>query len=402
MRPDKTEEFDVVVLGAGIAGLLLASELATRHRVLVIEKQSEVRAPKYWLTDEDCTRQNSELLSCIDVRYEHIDFVAYDNTSYRCSGKYILWHTERLLAHLTSTITSHGGVILPGHTFYSYQSDKAKITIFANDSAFSAKLAIDCMGYGSPIIYAKGIVDILGYYLLYGATFPAAREIDPVGLHNLSLSSRPGYIEAFPTGDNRLHLILILPTPAARPVTTLREEFSFIINRSPYRNAIRSHSTGGEFLGGIIPVGTLRRRALNRLFFFGEAGQSNPAASATALTRMLYAYKFVAAELSSRIEADFLTARDLGAQELSPIRRFDRSFQTSLFRDILRWDSDKFLELVEEMIRTDKAEIVNGIMFGQIDPPSLTSVDTIRRLIFQRSANIARHSLKGLAKSVFS
>ena len=117
---------------------------------------------------------------------------------------------------------------------------------------------------------------------------------------------------------------------------------------------------------------------------------------------MLYAYKFVASELSSRIEAGCLTAKDLGTPELTPNRRFDRGFQISLFRDILRWDSDKFLELVEEMTRTDRADIVNGIMFGQIDPSSLISVDAIRRLTFQRSVNIARHSLKGLLKSVFT
>jgi flavin-dependent dehydrogenase len=397
MRTSQSEEFEVVVLGAGIAGLLLASELAANHKVLVIERQSEIYSSKYWLTDEGCAEQHSELQPYIDNKYDHIDFIAYNETSYRCSGKYLLWDTERLIAHLRSVVTAQGGIILPGHTFYSYRLEKDGIKIFANDLVISAKLAIDCMGYRSPIIYAKGVVDILGYYLLYGATFPAAQKIDPVGLHNLSLSSQPGYVEAFPTRDNRLHLILILPVSSARAVTSLREEFDFIINRSPYRHAIAHSSGRQEFLGGIIPVGVVRRNALDRLFFFGEAGQSNPAATATALTRMLYTYKSIAAEISLKIKADRLTARDLDGQELSAISKFDRRFQVALFRDVLRWNSDKFLNLVEEMIRNKNDDIVNSIMFGQAS--SAFKLGTVKELISQKSGHILRNAIKALAGS---
>ena len=400
MRPHNTEEFEVIVLGAGIAGLLLASELALHHKVLVIEKQPEIRSHKYWMTDEECTAGNAEILPFVAAKYNHIDFIAYNGESYRCAGNYLLWDTERLISYLEALVTSRGSVILPGHTFYSYKLQKHKITIFANDLAASAKLAIDCMGYGSPIIYAKGIIDILGYYLLYGGTFTAAEKIDPVGLHNMSLSSKPCYVEAFPAG-NKLHLILILPTSSAKAVSSLREEFDFVVNRSPYRRAIQPISGKREFLGGIIPVGTLRRRALDRLFFFGEAGQSNPAATATALTRMLYSYQAVASELSSRIKTDCLSAKDLGEQELSAIRQFDQNFQLALFREILKWDSDKFLALVQEMARTDNHDIVNNIMFGQT-LGSAFNAKTIAQLLSRKSSNILRNLLQGLAKSVFS
>ena len=397
MRPEKTEEFEVVVIGAGIAGLLLASELATHHRVLVLEKQPEVRSQKYWLTDSGCIKHSPELIPCIDIKYQHIDFIAHDQTAYRCHGDYILWKTENLLLHLRRTFESRGGKILKGHTFYSYKAGQSEVTIFANDLAISASLAIDCMGYASPIIYAKGVIDILGYYLLYGATFQATRTIDPIGLHNLSISAKPRYIEAFPTNDNRLHLILIMPTGSIAPTSTLREEFSFIINRSPYRNVIHAPQGGSEFLGGIIPVGILRRQALDRIFFFGEAGQSNPAATATALTRMLYTYKSIASLLSAKLASDHLMARDLQGKEFDPISHFDRQLQVALFRDILIWNSDKFREIVQEMIRTDNHDIVNGIMFGDLFAPAYLGLGSIYRLLARRSKNIMLNLAKGLS-----
>jgi len=256
-------EFEVGVLGGGIAGLLIASELSKEHSVVLIEGKAHIPKTKYWLTDVSSAEENPHLGEAIDSTYESLDFIAYDATTFRCHGAYTLWNTGRLVDHLTKALQERGGVILTKHTFYGFKNDGHSILLFSNDCTHRVKLAVDCLGFGSPTIYAKGIVDIIGYYLLYGASYQATERCNPVGLHNLMLASQPSYIEAFPTQQGDLHLILILPVPTARKPAALRDAFHFIVRRSPYSRLLTDEAKPGGFLGGVIPPPPDRR---------GEAG----------------------------------------------------------------------------------------------------------------------------------
>ncbi len=399
MRPQRVQQSEVVVLGAGVAGLLIASQLSESHHVTLIERAANIPLTKYWLTDAKCAEAWPELISCIDCPYQSLDFIAYDGGVYRCYGEYLLWNTEKIVEYLKRDIYRKGGEILTGHTFYSYRVRSSNIRIMINDYAVEAKLAIDCMGYSSPIVYESDVVEILGYYLLYGATFPATERIDPVGLHNMMINKNPSYIEAFPTSDNKLHLILIVPEKNLRPIRSLADSFSFIINSSPYSHLIDYSAGKSNFLGGTIPVGRLKRRALDRIFFFGEAGQANPAATATALTRMLYSCKPIAEFLSARIADDKLRSRDIGDPRLDVMSHFDRRFQVNLFHEILGWSSKRFAEVVQEMGRLQDHQLINSVMFGQNVFSSIFNLKSIRRLIHLNGKNILRNAIKSVAKT---
>lgn len=387
-------QYDVVILGGGIAGLLLASELSSRHKLLLLEKGAAAASTKYWLTDRESADVNPELVSAIDMRYEHLDFIAFDQSSYRCRGEYVLWNTERLTSHLRSKINVNGGLVVTDSRFYGYNLRPDRVTIMANSESYDARLAIDCMGYGSPIIYAQGVVDILGYYLLYGATLPLARPLDPVGLHNLILSKNPGYIEAFPTSTGTVHIILIQAVRDFRPVSVLRDDFNFIVKRSPYSQYLDVDGER-EFLGGIIPTGRLKRRALDRIFFFGEAGQANPAATATALTRMLRNYKQTAQFLAERIDANQLSSRYL-ENAPAPTSRFNRNMQANLFKSILSWDSSAFSRIVREMTAANNDQLVNDIMFGDLPESKSVIAKTAFQLLRSGSRQILGHLAGGL------
>jgi hypothetical protein len=388
-------DYDVIVLGAGISGLLLASALSADHRVLVLEKANTLGSSKYWLTDHNCSAFNPELSAGIDSVYPHMDFIGYDRTSYRCQGPYVLWDKDGLVGLLQAKIAANRGTFLTGHHFYSYFVNPSSCTVLANDKSFSTRLIIDCMGYASPIIYAKNVIDIYGYYLLYGATFFSSRPIDPVALHNVALDKHPAYIEAFPTRDARLHLTVIIPSKTARSVGSLKEQFAFITRKSTYASFIDTHKGSPEFLGGIIPVGMMRRRAIDRLFFFGEAGQFNPPASATALTRMLYTYKATAKFLTEKLRTNSLSRRDLNHGPPA-FNWFNRRFQLGLFEGILRWDSDDFSSVLGELRRTGDDSLVNDIMFGSLGASSVLSPPAVLRLCRARSSKLLMHALRGV------
>jgi hypothetical protein len=394
-------EADVVIMGGGISGLLLASELARDHKTVVIEKNSTVRSPKYWLTDKGCADHNPDLKAAIDSGYEHMDFISYDQFSYRCIGSYVLWDTDRLIDELRKRIVDRQGSFLLGHTFYSYRVLRNEILVRADDKTVRARLAIDCMGYASPIIYAKGIVDVAGYYLLYGATFTAAERVDPVGLYNMALSAEPTYLEAFPASGGKLHLVLIKTARTVGSPGSLKSDFDFIVTKSPFRDVISDTAADRGFLGGVVPVGKLRRKALDHLFFFGEAGQMNPAATATALTRMLYSYKEVAERLSERIRSGLLSSSQLAAAHAGPASPFDKQLQMVMFKDILEWNSDRFARVVREMALLNRHELVNGIMFGQLHLQRAQALGILNELASKGCWTILSYLLRGALLGLF-
>lgn len=388
--------FDIAVLGGGIAGLLIASELAREHAVVLVEEKDQIPKTKYWLTDEGSARQNPDLAGAIDSHYESLDFIAYDTTTFRCRGTYPLWNTDRLVGGLARTIEERGGKILTGHTFYGFKYERNSLLVFTNDRSYRVKLTVDCLGFGSPTIYAKGIVDVIGYYLLYGGSYPAMGSCDPVGLHNLVLSSQPAYVEAFPASGGLLHLILILPTRTVGKPASLREAFSFLVNRSPYSRILAQPASPEGFLGGVVPVGRLRRPALDRMFFFGEAGQFNPAASATALTRLLYTYRQTAARLSERISAGRLSASDLAQARIAPASPLNERIQRALFRDILDWSSDYFATVIAELERTGDSKLINDLMFGNVSLGGTLTRSRLANLVTSRSRFLVKTFLRGL------
>lgn len=94
MSPSISERYDVVILGGGVAGLLLASELAAEQKLLLIEQSRSFRSYKYWLTDHASMELNRELETAVEKRYDSLDFISYDQHAYRCRGSYILWNTS--------------------------------------------------------------------------------------------------------------------------------------------------------------------------------------------------------------------------------------------------------------------------------------------------------------------
>jgi 2-polyprenyl-6-methoxyphenol hydroxylase-like FAD-dependent oxidoreductase len=391
---------EVVVLGAGVAGLLIASELASRHEVLVLEHASAVPSTKFWLTDRGSVDANPDLAPALDTAYSTMAFTAYDGTSYVVPGDYCMWDSGRLLSALTAKLAQRNGRIELGQHFYSLRTDASKATIYVNDRAIECDVVIDCMGVGSPIIYAKNVVDVIGFYILYGATFPLRESIEPVVLHNLMLSHQPGWVEAFPTSDGRLHLVLIVPTAQLRPTSDLKADFTFIATKSPYARSIDASGRERRFLGGVVPVARMTRRALDRVFFFGEAGQVNPAASATALTRMLYNHRAIATHISECLRAGDVSARALAAHHAPAVGPFNERLQRALFRSILRWNSDDYLRVVRELIAIDDPAFVNHLMFGDV-PESLPALSRYAsRLWRTRSWALLRAMVRGLVPSV--
>src|SRR5579884_3057135 len=212
---------DVVVAGGGISGLLIASALAPRCSVVLLEQSECLPINKYWLTDGKSVDQNSHLSDCIDRYYDYLDFVAYDGLTTRVSGTYCLWDTSKLIAKLSSLLSSRVRV-LTRYRFYSLSYNSKGLVIRANCETINTRLLIDCMGFGSPLVGAKGIASIAGYYIMHGCEVSTRGEVLPVALDNVLINQQPTYFELFPTSKGTAHAAVILPAREYRPGRSLK------------------------------------------------------------------------------------------------------------------------------------------------------------------------------------
>ncbi|ACS81217.1 NAD(P)/FAD-dependent oxidoreductase [Maridesulfovibrio salexigens] len=386
-------DYDVIIAGCGISGLLLAWNLSRKFRVLIIEDQKQLPRNKYWLTDDQSLKENESLSNCVDSIYETMDFISYDDFTARVNGPYILWNTNKLLGHLVNNNLAQGVEILYRHRFYSYQNHKKYISVKCENKNITCKLLVDCMGYKSPLMKAKSVIDILGYYLMVGATYKTKKEVAPIALHNVTINDKPSYFELFPTSEGRAHAALILPARSYDSRRQLAEEFSYLATRSNYATILDAESRAEkEPLYGIIPVGHLRKVALDRIFFFGEAGQFNPATSATGLTRMLRTHRAVGSFLMQRLENNELCEKSLSHKSILAMSNANRYFHQALFERILNLNSDGFKEFVMEIDSMD-GEDVNNFIFADYD---FSDVNGVLKTIFHSSKNVRMSAINSI------
>lgn len=389
---------DVVIAGGGVAGLLIASALASKCSVVLLEQRDSVPRSKYWLTEEQAAKQNPHLSSCVDRYYDSMDFVAYDKLTATVKGKYSLWDTDKLIGQLEQEITSLDGQILTGHTLYSFSRTRDSITVRANSLEIRAKLLIDCMGFGSPIVGAKGIATIKGYYIVHGCEVRVKEGVRPIGLDNVVINKCPAFFELFPTSNGTAHAAIILPSRKYKPDRSIKSELLFILRKSHYaEQVIWEPSEPRKNYFGIVPVGHLHTPALDRIAFFGEAGQSNPAATATALTRMLLVYQDLAESIALCVKHDTLSRRDLTRSMPGSMTGMNRAFQEILFDSLLTFNSDDFRGLVHEM-KEYPADIVNDMIFAKFSFRK-ARVMRLAAHAFKRKSVLGRHVLKSFMRS---
>ena len=388
---------DVVIAGGGVAGLLLASALGPHCSVVLLEQHDSIPRNKYWLTEDVAVSENPELSDCVDSKYEFMDFIAYDRVTAVVKGNYSLWDTDRLLTRLEETAKSAGVSILTGHTLYSYSQQNNGIVVRANSKEIKVRLLIDCMGFGSPIVGAKGIAKINGYYILHGCEVGVKTGVRPVGLDNVLINKQPAFFELFPTSKGTAHAAIILPSRIYKPSRSIKAELMFILRKSHYSEQICSANPGGRSYFGIVPVGRLRTPALDHILFFGEAGQTNPAASATGLTRMLLVYKQLAEAIRSCLMRNALTRTELIKTIPDYMSKMNRVFQEMLFESLLEFDSDDFRTLVVEL-REYPDEMVNDLIFAKYSFHPIKTLRLAGDAILKPRGVLGRHLLKSFSR----
>jgi flavin-dependent dehydrogenase len=379
-------EADIVVLGAGISGLLLAAELSRSHKVVVVEKEKpQQQQEKYWVTPSDVPID--PLGGHIDQKYQFMDFIGFDGTYRRVHGELILWDGAGITAHLYNRAAEGGCRFLFEHHFFSFQRSHKRITVQCEETEIECSLIVDCMGWQSPFGLSFSLVTMKGYYFAVGAELEMHQPLDPVCLHNIRLGPQARYIEIFPRSNGRAYVSLIAPLSHLDSRKEVSREFHFILDHTPYRSKF-SRSKASRPLFGIVPVGAIRRRSIDNVYFFGEAGFTHPAATGACLTPMLRSLRAVAGGLSDCVTEGRLDARDLAT--VGPgLTRLNQRFQLNLYSEVLSWTSAEFSSVLKKLEGVDD-EIISRVLFGNIDMSSILTAKNIVNLARNRNWPLLR------------
>src|SRR4029077_7529824 len=245
-----------------------------------------------------------------------------------------------------------------------------------------SRLLIDCMGYSSPIVNAANAVNILGYQHLYGRVMNLTKPISPIAADNVIVSGRPSFLEVFPKSDGTANVVLIAPAQGIGSLANLKSDFNFIVRNTHYSDVL-SPGYVGEALHGIVPIGKVRNRALERILFYGEAGQVHPAASCTCLNKLLLGYKKTASILKQRIDSGRLSANDL--KDVVPrASGFAQAFHRNLFKQLSQLTSHQAVSFVELAQCLDQKS-VDDLIFGEVGPAHFLQIGNLVRVAKARN-----------------
>lgn len=389
----ENNNFEVIIGGGGVSGLLLASELSKYYKVLVIESKDRLQTNKFWVTLKTCLDSNPHLNEAKDFHFKQMEFSDSSRNTHKLDGDYLLWDTHKLLNILEEIIIKNGSAVSFSQRFSGYKLSKDSIEIYANHFSYRAKLFIDCMGYNSPLIFSKDVIRLKGYYLLYGAKLKLKDNITPVCLSNVILHKNPKYFELFPTSHGEAYAVLISPTNKITTYKELAEDFTYLVTKSIYSKSVEAESIKSKIFG-TVPVGLINKKALNRIFFFGESAQSNPAATGACLTRLLLKYKNVTDFLVEKIKNDDLNEHSLSASP-AVLDDFNRKLQLNVFEDILSSNSDRYSKFINTISNLDN-ELVNRFIFGELSSSEIFDFDNIKNFIRRDNFLLLKPILKSI------
>lgn len=382
---------DIAILGAGISGLLIGSELAKSHNVVLIDKKNAFYSEKFWVTQSGIS--NAEYFSPFhECQFSFMDMVSYDEYARRCFGRYILWDGEGIEEHLEESIAKAGGTIIKNNNVYSVKESRDCKVVITEDYEVQCRLVVDCMGFSSPFAIGFGATNIFGYYGLVGGIYRLKRDIPPICFHNVNFEKKARFLEIFPRKNGTAYVVLIASAAEIPDMSCLFGDFHNILRRTKYKHYIDPEEIGR--MHGIVPVGRARHKALDNLFFYGESGRMNPSATGTCLTVLFKNYRDVARNLSDALRDGDLTGKRLSKVPLG-ITPFNVSLQNALFGHALKWGSRDVSRFLRGLEGIDDG-VLNDILFAEADVKKPGFLRAASKLLIRRHP-IAAAAIKAIA-----
>lgn len=345
--------FDIVIVGAGPAGLSAAAKLSKTHSVAVVEKQiTPGKTSATWYSYTDRVVEHG-LESAIRFRGDHLHFVA-PTLQHDMKDDVVVLDHDRVMQIWIKEAKSNG-VEFFCDTFQEYCDNGDTVTVKCQKEEFTARLLIDASGPKSPIVMQKNLVKRVDSWVLNGARIKIAESYREPRIEYYPLNDKENsYIGIHPYSKDEINFYVFIGKNSTwGEPAHLEERFNRILAETyPEAEII-------ETLTGTIPSGILKKYAFNRVILWGAAGMLNPDGCGMGFNEILQQRDRFCAGICELLSENSLSERDLMTvvrslkdQEVVHFQRIIGAFSLYFIQSESKWDGGvRWLNLMGDLSR---------------------------------------------------
>ena len=332
------EQFDIIISGAGPAGLTAAIELASDYKILLLEKNKPGTTTATWYSYADRAKAY-DLEDAVAMRTDYIKFTSPGQTHFMRDDCVIFDHNKVLANWLKKANILD--VDIRQEEFITYKYHEGGVVVHTNKNQYYARLLIDTMGINSPIIKQNKLIKRKDAWVIYGARIKNASP------------GKASQLEYYPLNDDANTYVGIHPISSDETnIYVFKGQKNTLGNpdelKEKFEQVLKETNPGAEkieTLTGSIVSGMLYKYALNSIVFFGSSGMLNPDGCGMGFNEILKQHRVFAEEIKKSLRSNKLDQRSLEKisdklrnQEVVHFQKIIGAFSLYFIKSAGKWD----------------------------------------------------------------
>jgi flavin-dependent dehydrogenase len=341
-------DVEVLIVGAGPAGLLAATYLAKNHRVALVERGLLAKTTKYWATT-DRRLQKHQLSECVRHRPRAMVVGTFLGGRLAAEGDLVVVDEHQLLEKLVGRCRERGVLLAERCRLISFAWKGNRVVADTTSGVYHARLLVDASGTNSLVAQTFRLHRREGFMSVLGAHIQNIQLHTPdlVLAYVNSLGTPSPMLEVFPTGNNSAYCAIFMCARSLISPRSLDAAFKAECSRNPFFD-LTKNSQFVEGKAGAIAIGQMRTLELPGVFSFGEAGMIQPPLLGSTFNEILEHCEVVCNHLTSVLsQTEGVPARTRYKYPI--MKQVQDRIQLSLARTLLDGNVETFDRVVRFM-----------------------------------------------------
>lgn len=332
------EKFDIIIAGAGPAGLTAAVELSKKFKILIIERRKPGTTSSTWYSYADRVKKYN-IEEAVATRFDEIKFTSPSQTHYMKDDCVVMDHNKVL--QLWIKRAEANGTIIRRETFRDYKYKSGGVIVKTSKGEYFARLLIDAMGSGSEIIARHNLIKRHDAWVIYGGLIRHEKLEKPYVLEYYPLNDADNtYVGIHPLSETETNIYVFqgrsntMGNPAE-----LKPIFDKTIQK------LHPNGEKTQNLAGTIVSGALKKYALDNIIFFGASGMLNPDGCGMGFNEILKQHQTFAKGITKAMENNTLDQKTLSKiahtlrdQEVLNFQKIIGAFSLYFIKSKGKWD----------------------------------------------------------------